>query len=309
MNKNLKKSMAFVITALLVVILINLAWNSKIISQHAIVQNEISLQDYLSENHDRVVEHGFFGDSHVYHGIDAQHFKKGFNFGIVGENYVKTYFKLRDLLDRNISFENIYLQFDLHTFSPSNVKNGVLMSNLWHYHKITSYSEIRSLTNMSYSDYFIKSYMPMIGRGSYLIRLLRPEGDSFRSADLSKRDMDFIASSNIKEQFEMGTDVSKLSVVYLIKTIELAEEHDIEVHLIMYPVSEAYYEAAVDIGLEHSTFLKGIHGAVEKNTGPVSLMDYHELYYDHPEYFYDSNHLNIRGADLFSEYLANNFQE
>jgi hypothetical protein len=37
--------------------------------------------------------------------------------------------------------------------------------------------------------------------------------------------------------------------------------------------------------------------------------DYHLLFADHPEYFFDPDHLNIQGSDLFTTQLANDLKK
>jgi hypothetical protein len=39
------------------------------------------------------------------------------------------------------------------------------------------------------------------------------------------------------------------------------------------------------------------------------ILDYHDLFFDHPEYFFDPDHLNIKGSDLFTEKLAGELQQ
>jgi hypothetical protein len=41
----------------------------------------------------------------------------------------------------------------------------------------------------------------------------------------------------------------------------------------------------------------------------AGTLNYHLLFVDHPEYFFDPDHLNIKGADLFTAQLARDLDE
>ena len=41
----------------------------------------------------------------------------------------------------------------------------------------------------------------------------------------------------------------------------------------------------------------------------VTTLDYHDLFFDHPEYFFDPDHLNVQGSDLFTERLASELKK
>ena len=96
--------------------------------------------------------------------------------------------------------------------------------------------------------------------------------------------------------------------VYFEKILQLCQKNQIRVIMVRIPMSEEFYEEESRI-----VPVDKLYAAVEDIACRYSVydgtMDYHDLFFDHPEYFFDPDHLNIRGADLFTIRLVRDLGE
>jgi hypothetical protein len=73
--------------------------------------------------------------------------------------------------------------------------------------------------------------------------------------------------------------------------------------MVRYPMTREFHEEEIKIVPEKKLFAE-IASITSKYPVFKGLFDYHNIFFDHPEYFFDPDHLNVKGSDLFTEQFA-----
>lgn len=255
----------------------------------------------------------FFGDSHVLSGIDPKYIDKSFNFASTGENYFQTYYKLKGILESDIEKPKaIALSIDLHSFSSTRVKD---FDNLWYWEKYIPFNEMIQFGEESTAQQWMDAYIPIIGNGAGFLELFLQSNKSSVTLGYRALNEDFEQEENRKKAGEKRTkfhfkdaeDFDKLLVEKFSEIIDLAQENNVEVFLIKFPVSKEYLEGA-DKYIDAKKYYENVDEILgkTKNKGKdIRLLDYQDEFFDNPSYFSDSDHLNHRGAKKLSEIIAN----
>ena len=85
---------------------------------------------------------------------------------------------------------------------------------------------------------------------------------------------------------------------YFHKTMELCGRHGIGVVFVSYPVTADYYRCAADL-IAFERWRAGINALIGRYPDLLWL-DYQKGFFGQDHLFDDSDHLNVRGAELFS---------
>lgn len=85
---------------------------------------------------------------------------------------------------------------------------------------------------------------------------------------------------------------------FLSSFLDLAKKHDVQIYLVLPPLTDYYQNAFKKYLLEYENFV--IKTGREKNVPVINAM---KLMSEKHELFSDSNHLNKYGADIFTPYL------
>jgi hypothetical protein len=268
--------------------------------------------DKQFEDRDRDSDIIFFGDSHVLSGINPKYIDKSFNFASTGENYFQTYYKLKGILESDIEKPKaIALSIDLHSFSSTRVKD---FGNLWYWRKYIPFREMVQFSEENKAKQWVEAYVPIIGNGAGFLELFLQSNNSSVTLGYKALNEDFEQEENRKKagekrakfHFKDAEDFDKLLVEKFSEIINLAQENNVEVFLIKFPVSKEYLEGA-DKYIEVKKYYENVDEILgkTKNKGKdIRLLDYQDEFFDNPNYFSDSDHLNHRGAKKLSEIIA-----
>lgn len=104
---------------------------------------------------------------------------------------------------------------------------------------------------------------------------------------------------------ELATETG---VYYLQKLIDLAEEYEIPIVFLKYPLTRYYYETMLDktMGMGYSE--QDLDSIISVNRQNVQI-DFVNLYQDKLDYFYDPHHLNVDGMTEFSNLINDTLQQ
>jgi len=91
--------------------------------------------------------------------------------------------------------------------------------------------------------------------------------------------------------------------VYFEKIFSLCQSHGVKVYLVRIPMSKEFFEEETKIVSEEKLY-REVEAIAAKYPVYLKTLDYHDLFFDHPEYFFDPDHLNVKGSDLFTEKLS-----
>ena len=305
------------ISFILVLLAINFVLDQsfKKFSVHNIVNN---MMDQQYADYDDTLKYLAMGNSH--NCINTHILDQSFNYGSPSENFIQTYYKLRHVLEGpGQKPEYLLLQTDISSFGP----------------KISGRFEYNSYW-IRYIDYFelarIKGSRDMLtkwleGRffsyvGNYkdiqlsiLYRIKIKKLEMYRGYRLHRDYRNFANEANKQKvaQNKARLVLSREAYfdpairIYFEKILQLCQSHGVHVLLIRFPMVREFYEEEARI-----VPAARLYGEVEAIASryPVyeGTCDYHELYFDRPDYFFDPDHLNIRGSDLFTARLADDLK-
>jgi hypothetical protein len=319
-NSNVKRFcievFVFLIVIAAIIISVNYYYATFILHDSFLYKQEQSYLNYINGLDDKKVDYAFLGDSNTRSGINPYYIPGAFNFGTGAENYVKSYYKLDKIINKDkLKIKYVFLEIDPHTFSTRLTDRTYLLGDLWYYSKFIPYEEISKIREISLASAWIESNFPILGNGAELrlpiiddtnqsniyLGWLKSSGNF---SDLNKMD----ASLRRYGLFFDGQErISNLSLSYFMKTISLAKKNNITVVFIKYPMTKEYFDLLKEKNVlnekSNSKYYETIFKAINSTLDDYYYFDYQESYFDHPEYFADAVHMNYVGAEHLSKRL------
>ncbi|MBN1797227.1 MAG: DUF1574 family protein [Spirochaetales bacterium] len=225
------------------------------------------------------------------------------NISQAGEPYIITYIKLKKILEKNKP-KKIILGFGYHNISAFN--DGKLS-------RADSVNEIFSriyplfsLETLNILDAIDINHFYFF-RALFFNTMLYPHTDHMRyigsfskrnKSKLDKADVEFAINRHFYNgSIEYG--VSAIQINFLEKILMLANKNDIKIFLVNPPLHRLYRENIPKklkesyIQIKNKYITSGLH-----------VLDYSEYKLD-DKYFYDYDHLNSNGAELFTQIIDN----
>ncbi len=259
------------------------------------------------------------GNSH--NCINTHILKNSFNYGSPGENFIQSYYKLKNILEKpGKKPQNLILQSDISSFGPM-ISNRLEYNSYWikyiDYFELARIKKNRDVLNKWVEGKFISyagNYKDIQLSIFYRIKIktlemyhgYRPHRDYHNFANEPNRQRVAWNKANVILSPEAYLDST--IATYFEKILQLCQKQQIGVMLIRIPMSKEFYEEETRI-VPVDKLYAAVDSIACRYTVYDRTYDYHDLFFDHPEYFFDPDHLNIKGADLFSERLAKNLGE
>ncbi len=238
-----------------------------------------------------------------------------FNYGSPGENYIQSYYKLKSILEKSDKKpENVILFADISSFGPKTA-NRLEYNSYWikyiDYFELAKIKRNRDILSKWLEGKFFSfagNYKDIQLTFIYAIKIgklelhngYRPHRDFKNFAREQNRTKQARAKVNIylSKQDYLDKDIK----FYFERILQLCQDHGINVILIRIPVTREYFEESSNI-VPVDELYEQVQVICTSYQNVTHFLDYHDLYFDHPEYFFDPDHLNPRGSDLFTERL------
>lgn len=224
----------------------------------------------------------------------------------------EVYYKLRKLIyiDK-VKTENVVLQTDLHSFSSKRGNPKKLFFNIQYFSEFVPLSDIARLKNENIVAIYAEKYFPVLGKGDDFVSrfLIKPKhmelymGWTNNTKDFSlEENKEKIANLAYLQAFnEIPTMFNNLSTEYFLKTLELANENDINIILIRYPTNKEFTDELVSHNFSIDLFDNLLFEKIDSIIEEYDYFDYHNIFFENPEYFADPSHLNEKGATELSK--------
>lgn len=297
------------------VVVVNWAYIRFVFSKEQIYRQRVQYEQFVAELPSRAISYAFFGDSHTRNAIDPRMIPGAFNFGTSAENYIETYYQLRRILDVDrVTIETAVFELDPHTFSTLLTDEGRAFDDLYFYWRSLPLRELMRIRNLSplglVRAYITEVLFPSFGRGQDLIEaVFAPpklteihRGWTRDAEDFSTMDMEVLASRAASKHFGGQERISPLAFEYFLKTLALAKDRGIRIMFLQHPLSQQYV-AEIDTKYGGSKdYYKTIFAAIDQafSVRGYERLNYESLFFDHPEYFSNPDHLNEKGAEIFT---------
>jgi hypothetical protein len=305
----IKKSIIFFALLLLLINVMNIVYVKEVLEKKWLYRKEIIFQEYISSLSNKRINFAFFGDSHTSDDVNPKFIPGAFNFAPGGENYIKTYYKVKRILyDDKVKINNLVLEVDLHTFSTLLTEKPYLFNDLYLYSKFVPYNEIKKIRDDSIITLWTEANFPFVGNGEEFSILLSGSELTEIYLGWTKNEKNFslvnrtdVAYKKYKEHFEGKSRISDLSFEYFMRILRLARKNNINVIFIKYPVSKEYDEVITQHNITKNDYYNRIFNSTESILGQSLVLDYYDIFFNSSDYFADSDHLNYVGAEIFSK--------
>ena len=252
------------------------------------------------------------GDSHAQTALNPAFMSDAISLTFSNENYFFSYYKLKWALEKNNAIKAVILGFSYHNLSQEQERVIKERTFFLEHNFLLLDSCGRRIVKEKSTDlfsYFRLKYefgMPLNFYNNDLLMInFASDKDEYREkiwggyknmstanlTDEQKRKL--VAEKNSKD-FKL----SPLMFEYLAKIISLCNENKITLYLLNTPIHELYFERytkeTVDNFIRAADSLKKENGAV--------YLDY-QRYLQDDSFFYDGEHLNESGAEIFSHLI------
>jgi hypothetical protein len=256
------------------------------------------------------------GDSHPQKSVMAGKIDGGYNLSTSAESYIFTYFKVKYYIAQDNFHPSVaVIPIDLHSFSSFRLTR-VESQDPAFWSRYVDYLEYgwETRTLESLFPTMIKAEFALLGGLDVIMGLFwpldnpdsepliagyLPQEDDFSAFTLDER-LDR-AEERVVFHFSGYTYMEEILVEYFLRLVELLDSHGVKVVLVYYPVTEYYHDLAGEYNPvnEHLATVEYLVADLQ----PELILDYHNLFFGQPEYFSDSDHLNVRGAEIFTDLL------
>jgi hypothetical protein len=263
----------------------------------------------------------FLGQSDMKYAIIPKEMPyKSYNFAEFGENYIGTYFKLRHYIGEMPRLKIVVLPLPLESFAPGRLEWIGLryFPQYFSYGYVTNqdFRELYKIMGFAVVKQKLASFSPMLDKmqmktfwrnmkkliRNQPIRMSRIDDGYFYSTSLSAV-KEGHAIEKVRGYFRKKNDFEKNLLSYFEKILMLGHNRRVKVVTLTLPVTDYYLTHAekyvTRVGLYEKVFLN-------PKLSPYIFkhIDYLELYAKDHSLFIDVEHLNHKGATLFSQLIA-----
>jgi len=301
---------------LLVVVNFALDRAFKAFSIHGLLNN---MMDKQFSEYDGTLTYLTLGNSH--NCINTHILENSFNYGSPSESLIQSYYKLKYILEKSgRKPEYLLLQADISSFGP---KSASRFEYNFYWKKYIDYIELARIKSewdipgkwlegkfFSYAGNYKDIQLSILYRikmnNLEMYRGFRPHRDFRNFADEADRQKVAWSKANLILSKESYFDPA--IKVYFGKIMQLCQAHDIKVVLLRIPMSEEFFKEELKIVPAEKLYHE-VESIAYRYPVFLRTLDYHDLYFDHPEYFFDPDHLNVKGSDLFTTRFARDLEE
>lgn len=223
-----------------------------------------------------------------------------YNFSYTSDNYLDMFLKITYLSKKLTKNDTIFLTIDNHNLSSYKEKSVNIKMNLVYCNYDFSVIDKTELQDNSlwYKQYI--KYLPLLDvdfsrlHFQYLIPQKMPSlGNSF--ADYTESQQNNLCFHRYNGQF-LNQVKSERQLKYLNNIITLSKQNDFTLIGIKFPITKKYWQMIKDNDFEITSLFR------DKN---IPVYNFHDLFFDRDDLFYDPDHLNISGAKILCEQIKN----
>ncbi len=248
------------------------------------------------------------GDSHPRNAVDDALLPGALNLANGGESYVKTYYRLRYLLERSDRRVGaILLPMEPQAFDS------------WHadyyqpeyvYGRYVPFLELgwRRGRPVEYANWWVKAHLaPYTGESQTIGEMLRGKRDFHDEMGIAR-----FSSARPVEQWALGQERAEwhfegheyrdaLQIWAFEQTLALCDAEGIRPILVSYPVSQEYWYFAEKLGPVAA--MRAVLDPLLARRPDLVHLDYHAAFFGRNDLFHDPDHVNRGGRQRFTRML------
>ena len=299
------------------------------------ILNNAKDEDFMA--FEDTLEYLSLGNSH--NTVNTHIMDNTYNYNSPAENYVQSYYKLKSIIDeKQKKPENVILFIDMSAFGP---RAGSYFEYNSYWIKYIDYFELARIMDdkkilskwlegkfISYAGGYRDIMLSLV----YLVKIgkldlyhgYRPPRNfknfAFKQpADINvfsdEADYDWTRGERIDKEeeilraraksgiyFNRNEYLDKTMATYFEMILKLCQENDIHVILLRAPLTKAYWEDVNRI-IPVDSLYSNVKAIYNRYPNVIRVLDYHDIFFDHPEYFFDADHINPKGTEIFTRRL------
>jgi len=276
--------------------------------------NRYYLQSLLEVKSEALFHILLSGDSHIQTALNEEKIPGSLNIAQSSEELVFTYYKLKHFINLHPETDTLLFGLSLHTclsydkkpiaFADESMRRyGLLLED---YCKISEWNTYKTFWlhllywKIGLPNKFIWDYSKRAFKNETRFEELPFRGGSVKhaSANLDTADVQVILDRHFQTETSGGTEISRMQLFYLIRLVQLCQAHAIVPVFINTPLSNEYKEnTPKKYFLWHARILSLLSQKYNCFT-----LDYANINFER-ELYYDHDHLNESGMNVFSEKL------
>ena len=264
-----------------------------VFENYFIISSKYNKFDDFNEFNNNYIDYLFLGDSRTLNQINPRYVSNNsFNYGFNGVSYIESYFRLKNVLDSNISISNLVLEID-YTMNEKllNFENGLYFLN-----EDISSEELFDIDSFNLK-YLITYNFGFIGRGGNFIYLITKPHYNLTNQGFIAKTGNYIVPENYSSDYNID---EKIELIYFEKILNLVSSNDLNLILIKYPQTNE----TLLIQPFQSDYENMLFNLINKSNFEYDFFDYSELFLNNLSLFADTRHLNSVGADKLSKIVA-----
>ncbi len=313
----IKESAIFIATLIVFMILFNIIYFHIFIQKKQLYRNEIEFDSFVNSK-EKNIPYLFFGSSHTKDGANPMYLNGSFNLATGGEGtFILAYYTLRKIVEvDHIKVNTLIIEIDPHILNDRAYPEPFYIENLWYWSDFLSYTDIKNITSLSYTDYLLQSNLYFMngakdlsiffngGKISNTFHGWSPNNENFsRNAD-----QEGYIDQYYKVTFKnTNSSLNPLGSDYLLKTLKLAQKNNIKIIFIKYPLSPGYIKRIQESGFNLTDYYNNIITLCNKSNIRFQILDYQEVFTDN-SIFGDPGHLNVEGSKIITNKIREDLE-
>ena len=245
---------------------------------------------------------------------------RSYNLAEPGENLVATYFKLKYYIDKTPHLKIVVLPLNLTSFSTARLEwlRGKTFTKYFSYGCITyqDFKELYKIMGFTVVRQKLASFSPMLDRGRMKrfyknakkwirnepIRISEVHDGYFYSTSFSTV-REWHAVDRVQAQIRKKNDFNEDLLSYFEKILILCHERGVKVVTLTTPMTDYYIKHAEKYITKEALYEK-VFKSPRFSPYIYQHIDHLDLYAKDHALFYDAEHLNYKGATVFSERMV-----
>ncbi len=243
------------------------------------------------------------GDSRVMTAINPELIPNSKNIAQNSESYIISYYKLKFLLKNNTKVKKVILSFSYPSFSAyldgifkDDIATADVFGRIYPIMKPNDFGSLEIDKFKYYKVLFKQMFVyPHTNHYQYM------GGFTRLKYGLDKADLEGVVQRHYFDKDSNNIGISSCASQYLDSIVELTKQNNIKLILVNIPFQKKYLEKVPSNFIEYYNLQKS--RMLEK---VVTVLDYGQI--ELPDtYFKDYNHLDLEGANYFTEMLKKDF--
>ncbi|MGB1218317.1 MAG: hypothetical protein ACPG4W_00915 [Flavobacteriales bacterium] len=258
--------------------------------------------DLIDNQIDKSVKHIIIGDSHINQAFDERFLPESKNIATTSESIYFSYYKLKAVLDKHSSIENVFLGLSYHNISNyyDRFISGRFSASTApkYFYLLPADEKMKHLYwNSSKTVPFLKG---IAKQGMY--KSLAKRTDSFLGGFSNEFERSTVSESLMDRRlvFQFYTEkklnpFSELNIDYLSKIVELCDEKNVELYAVNTPLHTYYHNRIPQV------YVEKLNELIEKHQ--LNYIDFSTLNLSDSCFTPDGDHVSVLGAKRTSTEL------